>query len=176
MELLVGCGRRREKLIYEPGNKEWKNLVTLDINPDHKPDVLWNLEHMPLPFEDNMFDEIHAYEVLEHLGSQGNYHFFFIEWSEYWRILKPGGKFFGTVPSKDSVWALGDPSHTRIITPENWVFLHQPSYDAGVGKTPMSDFRYIYKADFDTELLQVDKNTHWFTHKAIKPSRCSQVK
>ena len=164
-------GRRRDKLIYEQGNKEWKDLITLDINPDHKPDVLWNLEHLPLPFEDNVFEEIHAYEVLEHLSTQGNYKFFFLEWSEYWRILKPGGKFFGTVPTKDSVWALGDPSHTRIILPENFVFLNQESYTEQIGKTPMSDFRYIYKADFHIELSRVDNGTFSFILKAVKPSR-----
>jgi hypothetical protein len=48
-----------------------------------------------------------------------------------------------------SVWAWGDPSHTRIIPKESLTFLSQVEYEKQVGVTCMSDFRHIYKADFD---------------------------
>lgn len=176
MELLVGCGSRREKLIFEQGKKEWKDLITLDLNTDHKPDVIWNLNHTPYPFDDDYFDEIHAYEVLEHIGFQGGYRQFFNEFSEYWRILKPGGKIFATTPSAKSPWLWGDPSHTRVILPQTLVFLNQPSYTEQIGKTAMSDFRNIYKEDFDIHYSKDDDEFHWFVLKAIKPSRCSLVK
>jgi predicted SAM-dependent methyltransferase len=88
-ELLIGCGSRREKLIFFEGKKEWENVTTLDINQDHMPDIVWDLHNIPLPFEENSFDEIHAYEVLEHTGKQGDYQFFFDQFSDFWRILKP---------------------------------------------------------------------------------------
>ena len=75
-ELLIGCGRRREKLMYDQSSPElsqWQGLVTLDINLDHKPDVAHDLTTLPYPFDDNTFDEIYAYEVLEHTGAQGDY-------------------------------------------------------------------------------------------------------
>lgn len=147
-ELLLGAGSRHKKDLWITGKESWHDLTTLDINPDHKPDVVWDLNLHPLPFEDNSFDEIHAYEVLEHLSRQGDYHFFFREWSEYWRIVKPGGHFFFTVPSVDSKWAWGDPSHTRVITPQQFVFLDQEQYTRQVGVTSMSDFRYLYKASW----------------------------
>jgi hypothetical protein len=62
-ELLIGCGRNHKKQIFFNNNREWVNLVTLDINPDHNPDVLWDLLDFPMPFGDNSFNEIHAYEV-----------------------------------------------------------------------------------------------------------------
>ena len=40
MELLIGCGSRRDKMI---GTGEWSKLVTLDLEPSHHPDVVWDL-------------------------------------------------------------------------------------------------------------------------------------
>lgn len=145
-ELLLGCGARRDKRIASA--EPWRGLTTLDINRDHSPDVLWDLREHPLPFAANTFDEIHAYEVLEHLADQGDYEFFFAEFSEYWRILKPRGIFALTCPMRESVWAWADPSHRRLILPQTLHFLSQKSYEE-VGKTVMSDFRYIYRADFE---------------------------
>ena len=143
----MGCGSNREKRFWPPGQETWSDLVTLDNNPDHNPDVVHDLRVHPLPFDGNSFDEIHAYEVLEHLAQQGDYKFFFAEWSEYWRILKPDGLFVGSVPRPDSEWALGDPSHTRIVHPLWFTFLSQEEYKKQVGITSLSDFRYLYQAD-----------------------------
>jgi len=70
-ELLIGCGARRVKDVRIGNNAEWSELVTLDINPEHKPDLIHDLHDIPLPFPDGRFDEIHAYEVLEHVGGPG---------------------------------------------------------------------------------------------------------
>jgi len=99
MQLLIGCGNNCDKKItFSEISKEWKELVTLDIDEDTNPDVVHDLNAMPYPFEDNTFDEIHAYEVLEHCGKQGDWRFFFDQFSELWRILKTGGYYCATVP------------------------------------------------------------------------------
>jgi SAM-dependent methyltransferase len=173
-ELLVGAGSSRVKKLFVNGRNEWTHLVTLDNNADHRPDVVWSLEEFPLPFKDSEFDEVHAYEVLEHTGQQGDYIFFFAQFSELWRILKPGGFLIGTCPSRNSPWAWGDPSHKRIVQPENFVFLDQTEYVKQVGVTAMSDFRYIYKADFERVHLIDENGTFSFVLKAIKPSRIAR--
>lgn len=161
-ELLLGCGSRTVKDISSDGNKEFVNVVRLDNNADHKPDVIHDLRVHPLPFFDNEFDEIHAYEVLEHLAYQGDYDFFFREFSEYARILKPGGLFMGSCPALGSEWVWGDPSHRRVISKATLVFLNQDEYNDQVGKTPMSDFRSIYKADFKVILLKDTPDRFFF--------------
>lgn len=167
-ELLIGCGSNHTKLLASDGAANWSNLTTLDYNEDHKPDVCWDLMKLPLPFKDEEFDEIHAYEVLEHLGQQGDYKLFFAQFSEFWRLLKPNGHFMAICPSRHSVWAYGDPSHTRIIQLEQLVFLSQNEYERQVGKTPMSDFRNIYKADFESVYQEDDGEMVRFVLKAIK--------
>ena len=169
-ELLLGCGRDRRKKIFMSDHPEWEGLVTLDNNPDVNPDIVWDLNNFPLHIDANYLDEIHAYEVLEHVGTQGNYKFFFNQFSDFYRILKPGGHFFGTVPLPTSVWAWGDPSHTRVIPKENLLFLHQPQYKH-VEDSPMSDFRYLYKADFDIIHLKEEGECLQFVLQAVKPSR-----
>lgn len=174
-ELLIGCGSRRNKVVTKKDEPAvWDNLTTLDINSAHSPDIVWDLTRLPLPFDADTFDEIHAYEVLEHTGAQGDYKFFFAQFSEFWRILKPDGILCGTVPGPESAWIWGDPSHTRFLHPHNFGFLNQTEYYQ-VGKTSISDFRYLYKADFEVVHLTINEGKSLiFVLQAIKPSRIKE--
>src|SRR5690242_13022137 len=98
--LLLGCGNSRVKKLWRQSESpDWKgDLTTLDMNPNCGADVVHDLEQRPLPFPDETFDELAAYDVLEHIGRQGDWKGFFDEFAEYWRILKPGGDFGIVVP------------------------------------------------------------------------------
>jgi SAM-dependent methyltransferase len=177
-ELLIGCGESRENRIHPL--IRWSNLTTLDHDVSCEPDVVHDLENLPLPFDDNTFDEIHAYQVLEHTGELGDWRFFFAQWSDFWRILKPDGLFYGTVPHWQSRWVWGDPSHKRVVTQDQFVFLDQAEYTKQVGRTGMSDFRHCYRADFKLvrseqhpDYAQQDAGAYFFALQAIKPSRAS---
>lgn len=167
-ELLLGCGsdkRKRLFILAEGDTEEWGDLTTLDRESSHNPDVVWDLEKRPLPFEDESFDRVHAYEVLEHIGKQGDWRGFFEEFSEYWRILKNGGFLLGTVPKWNSMAAWGDPSHTRIFTPMTFTFLSQEAYERDIGKTVMTDFRSVWKGDFKPVFYEEEEDTFRFVLK-----------
>lgn len=155
-ELLIGCGHNRKKRVHlSNASTEWENLTTLDQYAACLPDMVWNLNNLPYPFENDTFDEIHAYCVLEHCGTQGDWKFFFDQWTEFWRITKPGGLFCAITPRPDSPWAWGDPSHTRIIGLECLNFLSQDAYALNRDKgSSMSDFTWYYKADWTAVVAQ----------------------
>jgi len=173
-DLLLGCGAKRDRILSLPGQGEWGDLTTLDINPEHNPDKIWDISDIPLPFDDDTFDSISAFEVMEHVGQQGDWRFFFAQWSDIWRILKNGGVFFGTSPHHLSPWCWGDPGHTRIVGAEQLTYLSQPNYTAQVGITPMTDYRFVYKADFDLiHSMMNEASQYEYALKAVKPSRIS---
>lgn len=191
-ELLLGCGHARDKRIFPDSSRPrvWENLTTADNNLMCKSDWILDLNLFPLNYmprvqiekedfygteiESDSFDEIHAYEVLEHLGQQGDEHRFFELFTELWRILKPGGYLCATTPSRYSPWLWGDPGHRRAVLPESLTFLCQPEYTRQLGKTALSDYRSVYKADFDLISSQDDRVTHAFILKAVKPSRIQE--
>lgn len=172
-ELLIGCGNRRDKrVMLKDDDGTWSNLTTLDIDPGVNPDVVFDLDLMPgtpLPFDDDTFNEIHAYDVLEHFGRIGDWKAFFGQFAEFWRVLKPGGLLFACVPHWESSWALGDPGHTRVIPKDTLIFLSQAAYEAQVGSTPMTDYRPWYKADFETAATNEDNpDVLQFVLRAVK--------
>jgi hypothetical protein len=54
--LHIGCGKT-----LLPG---WTNL---DVYPHKGVDVVWNLNKFPYPFKDNTFNEVRAYQTMEHI-------------------------------------------------------------------------------------------------------------
>lgn len=166
MELLLGCGNSRDKRIV-PGWRpvQWDRLVTLDIDPNCGADVLADIND-GLPFAADTFDEIHAYDVLEHLGSQGDYRAFFRHFGEIYRVLKPLGILVASTPRWDSVWAWGDPGHCRVIAPQTLQFLDQNHYRAEVGKTSSTDYRWLWKGDLKLVWRQDTDDHHaWILQK-----------
>ena len=169
-QLLIGCGQNiTKKLSLGAEDPVWDDLTTLDINPNMNPDIVWDLNKTPYSFaEDNTFDEIHAYEVLEHLGTLGDYKTFFTQFEELWRILKPDGLLLGTAPAIISPWLFGDPGHTRVISNESLTFLSQSAYSQIEKGSPMSDYRYLYKGNFGLIYQQTNGIIYIFVLKALK--------
>lgn len=93
--LSIGCGRKPKEA----------GLVRLDISPEVEPDVVWNLEKIPYPFEDSTFSEIECFDVIEHLSNIPN------SLEEFHRILQPGGILKITTPHFSCANSYIDPTH-----------------------------------------------------------------
>ncbi len=114
-------------------------MVTLDADARLKPDVVCTLGVDPLPFPDDTFDQAIAVHVLEHIGKQGETAGWFQFWEELYRVLKPGGSLTFESPLYSSVWGWADPSHSRVLSPQSFVFMSQDSYR--MSNTGISPFR-----------------------------------
>lgn len=167
-ELLLGAGKRHKKVLWFGEQSEWSHLTTLDLDPACNPTIVHDLDVTPWPLEDNAFTEVHAYEVLEHLGRQGDWKAFFDHFHEIWRILIPGGFLFATCPSPLSPWLWGDPGHTRAITRESLTFLSMKCYEDQQDVTAMTDYRNYWKGDFSLVWHKQDEGNFSFVLKAIK--------
>ena len=74
-----------------------------------------------LPFEDEKFNYVTAYDVLEHIPrvivADGSSKFPFIQiMNEIFRVLTPGGIFFSIHPVYPAKEAFQDPTHVNIMT------------------------------------------------------------
>jgi SAM-dependent methyltransferase len=93
--LSVGCGRRTR----EPG------VVLLDISAELNPDVIWDLNSYPYPFEDSTFQIIECFDVIEHVDNIVKV------FQEFYRILSPGGVIKITTPHYSCANSFIDPTH-----------------------------------------------------------------
>ena len=140
--LMLGCGHSELESRMKDDFKGKREWTTLDMNPDCKPDHLFDLSGLEegdeLPCSG--FAEIHAYEVMEHFGYQGDYNGFFNTFAAIWRALDGGGKFYSSSPRWNSPWAWGDPGHTRIVGNQQVAYVCKSSYEQ-IGRTQMTDYR-----------------------------------
>ena len=137
------------------------------INADLKPlagiSVACDLSNFPWPFKDEAFDEVRGKDILEHLPDTVKV------MEEVYRITKPGGKVFFSVPYWNCWEAITDPTHIRqfneftfeFFDPEKWRCQRRPYYSSarfsierqGYGIAPfkpsfavpyLSSYRVIY--------------------------------
>jgi SAM-dependent methyltransferase len=78
----------------------------------------------PIPFEDNAFDFITAFDIIEHIPRviyAPNRRFPFVElMNEVWRTLKPNGYFLSHTPVYPYSAIFGDPTHVSVLTHETF--------------------------------------------------------
>lgn len=97
------------------GFKKYPGYVNVDAAPECAPDIVWDLEKTPWPWEDSSVDEIKLEHVLEHLGKTPDT--YLCIWKEMWRVGKNGCQIHIMVPHWNHENFYNDPTHVRAITP-----------------------------------------------------------
>jgi len=104
MKLNLGCGMNRQA-----------GYINVDCFAEAQPDMVWDLEVTPWPWETSSADEILMNHSLEHMGATTPG--FFSIMKELYRVCKPDGRIVLHVPHPRHDSYLTDPTHVRPITP-----------------------------------------------------------
>jgi len=87
------------KINFGSGEGKLQGYVNVDNRPEVKPDVLWDLERFPYPFENEIAEEVRWKETLEHLG----WRLVKKALEETYRIMKHGGKAYIQCPDLEAI-------------------------------------------------------------------------
>ena len=104
MKLNMGCGFNKRD-----------GFLNVDLAPECQPDLVYDLELLPWPWEDNSVDEVVFNHSLEHMGQSSRLFLAMIK--ELYRVCKDNARVLINVPHPRHDDFINDPTHVRIITP-----------------------------------------------------------
>lgn len=107
MILEIGCGLTTRS-----------DAVTIDKSPHSRAAIIRDVARRGIPFADNTFEVVEAYEVLEHIEAYEDFVFLL---NEIWRVLVPGGVFKFSVP--DALQGIKHMTHHRVFTEQSFQYL-----------------------------------------------------
>jgi SAM-dependent methyltransferase len=114
-----------------------------------------NLALQPIPWPDDSFESVSAYDFLEHVprvlptADGQDTRFPFIElMNEIWRVLKPGGLLYACTPVFPSKAAFQDPTHVNIMTVDTHLYFVRPQRMAAM---------YGFNGDFVARRVQLTR-------------------
>lgn len=132
-----GAAATLRKLDVGAGGKRDDGFETMDVSPVYSPDFQHDLTQFPWPFEDNTFDELRCWHVLEHIERQ---HLISVM-NELQRVLKVGGVADIEVPVFPYWTAIADPTHVSFFVPQTFAyFCTVESYHRAVHGSPVADY------------------------------------
>lgn len=114
-------------------------VIGVDIREGLSNVVRANLVYEPIPFENDSFDFLTAFDFIEHIPrvisiydsvkGANQLRFPFIElMNEIYRVLRPGGIFFSSTPAFPHSEAFQDPTHVNIITEKTFLMYFNDHY------------------------------------------------
>ncbi len=120
----IGCGERKH-----PGS------LGVDIAPLRSVNVVADFRQ-GLPFRDSTVDGVYASHILEHFDDITDL------MDEIWRVCRPGGRVYITVPHASSTYMTWrDPTHRRGVLLSTLSYFDKSSFEGAV-------FKYYAKANF----------------------------
>lgn len=134
------------------GPNKVKGAIGVDIIPLNGVDIIADLFEWRYPFADNTFDEIHLYDVIEHLPNTIR------TMEEIYRIAKPESKIIIRVVNWNCIYTAMDPTHLKAFTDKSFDFF---------GSRPGRN--YYTKARFD--VVHIDRRYNTTVERCILSKR-----
>ena len=150
----IGCGEQPRN----PFNAS--QSYGLDIREDLSKNIRFaDLTVEQLPFNENMFDFITAYDFLEHVPRViylPERRFPFIElMNEVYRTLKPGGIFLSRTPFYPISSAFTDPTHVNVITADTFPMYFDDKHTWAKMYGFKGSFKLNFQAVNETHLVTI---------------------
>ena len=137
MKLNLGCGFDKKD-----------GYVNLDSFQKCNPDVLHDIENIPLPFDDNIFDEILIKHVLEHIGQ--SFSVFSAVMKDLYRISKPNARITIQVPNYKHISFWADPTHVRAFDEFTFKMMSKRKNDEWIkNNANYTMLSYLMEVDFE---------------------------
>lgn len=133
----------------------------LNVDKFGEPDIKWDLEKFPWPWEDNSVDEIRIIHVLEHLGKDTETYFNIFK--EIYRISVDKALLYIVVPHFRHDFFFNDPTHIRVVTPES-LKLFSKTFNYECEKKRLSNSPLGLYLNIDIELIgtNIKPGEAWF--------------
>jgi SAM-dependent methyltransferase len=154
-------GENAEKVIVNIGcgYRKMEDAINVDAFQNCNPDILWDLNRAPWPFDDESVDMVHAHHIMEHLDNWWD------AVKETARILKLGGVLEMSVPDYNTTEDMGYIDHKHIITKYSFhLILGQEQRGANAwarqeGRVPLMMTQYVR--------VVKDRYVKWWVPKSI---------
>lgn len=148
-KLNLGCGQNKEA-----------GFINVDKYDSFKPDVVWDLEVFPWPFEESSAEEVLLNHCLEHLGADTET--FLGIMKEIYRVSAPNARVRINVPHPRSYGFDGDPTHVRKVNPEVLSLFSMANNrkfkELGWPNTPLATY---LKIDLETTNVEFRLTQYW---------------
>jgi ubiquinone/menaquinone biosynthesis C-methylase UbiE len=120
----VGCGINK-----------YPGAIGIDRNPDCRPDVVCDIDRIPLPFADGSFDQLRAIHVIEHVSDVIR------SMEEFHRLVRAGGRVRIETPHYTDFSSFCDPTHRWHLN--TFSFRYFGEDNAGFGYYSRCRFRQV---------------------------------
>lgn len=143
----------------------------INVDKHGKPDLMWDLETFPWPWESDQVQEVLMIHVLEHLGRDTEVYLAIIR--ELYRVCQHGAKVVIAVPHHNHQFFHDDPTHVRAITPTGLTLFSKKAnqywIDNGNSNTPLALYLDV---DFEIRSTLITPGQDWFR---LHPEQANEV-
>lgn len=148
-KLNINCG-------YRKIDDHWN----VDSNVNCNPNQVVDLNQFPWPFEDDFFERITAFNVMNHIGRDNND--FGRVMQEIYRVSSADAELFVSIPHPRSDGSLDDYKQVRTLTPKTFMLFDQKrNFESLAKKAGEPIYGFELGVDFEIKDVQPILSQYW---------------